>query len=280
MCMNATMDIAIVTEVFTNLLAASQELGEDADLRPRWRDVLEHLAPWPVDEEQGLREFPPGQEAGPKELWVAQGEIIGHLYGLFPGESITVDETPEMIEPARKALLRSGIVRRLAEMQNWRVCCLARLYDAQTALLSLSDVTRRQFTRGLCGLNAWTGNPDEASVFLIDANLGVGAAIAEMLLQSHLGVIRVLPALPEEWPTGRIRGWRARGGFTVDVAWQDGAIQELTIRADQEGECRIRPYRRHAPIRMESSGVPVAYEETADGAVEFTALGGAIYEVI
>ena len=280
MCMNATTDIAIITEVFTNLLAASRELGVDVEFRPRWQDVLAHLAPWPVDKEQGLREFPPGQEAGPKELWVAQGEVIGHLYGLFPGESITVDETPEMIEPARKALLRSGIVRRLAEMQNWRVCCLGRLHDAQTALFSLSDVARRQFTRGLCGLNAWTGNPDEARVFLIDANLGIGAAIAEMLLQSHLGVIRVLPALPTEWSTGRIRGWRAKGGFTVDVAWAGGTIRELAIRADHEDACRIRLGRPHAPIRMHKDGVSVEYEESTDGTVEFRALVGAVYEVI
>jgi alpha-L-fucosidase 2 len=280
MCTNATMDIAIITEVFANLIAASQELRVDAVLRERWQEVLDRLAPWPVDGSGALREFPPGQEAGPHDLWPAQGQIIGHLYGLFPGESISVDETPELIDPARKALIRSGILRRLAEMQNWRVCCLARLLDGETALLSLSDVARRHFTRGLCGLNAWTGNPEEASVFLVDANLGMGAAIAEMLLQSHLGVIRILPALPEAWSTGKLAGWRARGGFTLDIAWDRGVVEELVLHAECDSPCRIRFDRPHKPLRLLGSGGSVPYEVLADGSIEFNTSGGMTYEVI
>lgn len=279
MCVNATMDIALITEVFTNLLAASEQLNLDIDKRPKWRDVLEHLRPWPIDNEQGLREFPPGQEVlEGTEMWIANHFLIPHLYPLFPGELITVDETPQLAKAAKKALQIMSATRIGGEAISWRACCWARLLDVEAAMICLRRIAQSQFTKGLCGLCTWGEPPGAAGAFLVDTNFGTAAAVAEMLLQSHRGVIRILPALPENWGKGEAKGWRARGGFELNFSWRGGCIEHLSIISIIGGSCCIRFYRPTPAVDVRTTeGKKVKTKWVSDNEVIFETVKGETY---
>ena len=110
----------------------------------------------------------------------------------------------------------------------------------------------------------------------VDGNFGATAGIAEMLLQSHDGVVRLLPALPSEWPAGSVAGLRARGGFTVSMSWSDGALTEASIDASVDGPCRVSAEGLGAVLL---DGQPVRLTRTADGIVEFEARAGSSYRL-
>jgi alpha-L-fucosidase 2 len=151
------------------------------------------------------------------------------LYGLHPHDEITPESTPELAKAARVSLERRGDASTGWSMA-WKVNFWARLHDGNHAHRLLKLLITRGGTNLLC----------QHAPFQIDGNFGGTAGIAEMLMQSHGDVIQLLPALPDEWPNGRITGLRARGGYQVDFAWENGKVIDFSVRGNAPGQVAVR----------------------------------------
>lgn len=275
--MGPAMDQQIIAELFDNTLSAAAELGIDDGFLGRIRAARAKLAPTRIASDGRIMEW--SQEFRERE---PNHRHASHLYALYPGGAITLRGTPELAEAARKSMqARTGMggnpglpdgegepveVRHtnLSNTSNtgWSLAQFAglwaRLGDGGKALETLLQLLRNATYPNLMDTHP---TKDGEGVFEIDGNLGATAAIAEMLLQSHAGEIELLPALPEAWPEGSVKGLRARGGFTVDLAWDKGQLRTAEIRVSKAKPCRIRvPGRARIFRNNESLGFASATE--------------------
>ncbi|MBL8764254.1 MAG: glycoside hydrolase family 95 protein [Phycisphaerae bacterium] len=267
LCMGPTMDQQIAQDLFTNCIDAADALGVDRELRARLAAARERLLPMAVGRHGQLMEWAEDHEE------VEPGHRhMSHLYGLHPGRQVTPRGTPELARAARVTLQRrlEAGGGHTGWSRAWLVNFFARLGDGEAAyahlLKLLSDSTLP---------NLFDNHPP----FQIDGNLGAAAGVAEMLVQSHTGVIELLPALPPAWPSGWIRGLRARGDFEVGLAWRQQKLARAWVRAGLGGPCRVRAV---GGADTETLVVSRAEREVRtrtleDGTLEFEAEGGAEY---
>lgn len=228
-----TMDMALIRELFTNCIHASEVLKADLQFAGRLAAACKRLIPYQIGRHGQLQEWSVDfEEATPGQ------RHMSHMYGLYPGNQITPLATPDLAKAARVSL-----ERRLANggaytgwSRAWAINFWARLEDGDAAWDSLSMLMQHS-----TNLNLFDTHPArEGPIFQIDGNFGATAAIAEMLLQSHSGVIHLHPALPSVWGEGEVIGLRARGGLTVGMRWEHGKLIQASLEPSLSQKFVIR----------------------------------------
>ena len=223
---HCAMSQAILMDLFGNLSKAAEVLGIDDGFIMQIRQILPHLNTYQIGSQGQLLEYDADyEEADPLHRHTS------HLYGLYPGESITTESTPDLAQACRVTLNRRGDIS-TGWATGWRVCLWSKLKDGDRAL----RVIRSQLTPidPLAEMNYASGGTypnlfDAHPPFQIDGNFGVCAGITLMLLQCEDDKIRILPALPTEFKTGSVKGLKAKGDITVDITWQDGKLLQYSL---------------------------------------------------
>ena len=244
----ATTDIQILNELFDIIAEANRVLDIDHDFAQKVAEIKEQLPPVQIGEDGTIQEWIHDYE----EVEVGHRHM-SHLLGLYPLAQIT-EETPDLFEAAKKT-----IQRRLENgggqtgwSRAWMVSFFARLHDGEQAWHHLQTLLAKSTLHNLF---------DTHPPFQIDGNFGGTAGIAEMLLQSHGGVIRLLPALPGAWSEGSVTGLKARGGFECDITWHEGALTKAVIRSDKGGRVVVKYGSDEFPVDIKSGDAFVYLHE-------------------
>jgi alpha-L-fucosidase 2 len=278
----STFDLELIRGLFEHLQQAAEILDVDRDQRGDWNQVLEKLPLPSLSQDGRLME------------WLERDyEVVdpghrhrSHLVGICPGERISEEDTPDYNEGVRKALAhryRSGPQGSCTLDVSWDAQIFARLYQGSDCLGKLTDLVANHAMGNLllCLCDWREGSSlrwfDGRRVFQIEASFGALGAITEMLLQDRRGLLRLLPALPAAWPAGEITGLRARGGFQVDIRWQEGRLTQARIRSLRGGRCRVKSFTTIGEPLQLIHGDQIQRFTPTDSVVEFDTIAGETY---
>lgn len=230
----ATMDIAIIRDLFTNLIEASQELNFDKKFREQLIKKRDKLLPYKIGSQGQLQEWSKDyKDQDPHH------RHISHLFGLHPGRQISPLITPDLAAACQRTFEIRGD-EGTGWSKGWKINFAARLLDGNHAYKMIREIMKYVEEGGSSTGGTYPNFFDAHPPFQIDGNFGATAGFIEMLLQSHLNEIHLLPALPDVWTEGEIKGIMARGGFEIGIEWKNNVLDNAMIKSKLGKKCTLR----------------------------------------
>jgi len=277
-CYAPTMDMQALRQLFANTLRMAEILGVDEALQEELKAKRARLAPNQIGPDGRIQEWiKPYEDTEPTH------RHLSPLYGLYPYYEITPEATPELAEASRKFLEKRGVGQSTGWANAWKINCWARLGDGQKSWDFVHQMLLDNCYDNMFSQFRPPASPKSRRIFMIEANLGLTSGVAEMLMQSHERIengklkseychadsssdpqfstfnfqssipqIRLLPALPTQWPDGKVTGLLARGGFEVDIEWKGGKLVECVIRSLHGGTCTVRYGARTEVLKLKT----------------------------
>ena len=261
-CSGSAIDMEILTDLFGYYIEASKILGLDTDFAAKVTKARARLVPPQIGSNGSLQEW-----ADDLAQMEEKHRHFSHLYGLYPGNVISAKRTPELVEPVKKVLEQRGDGG-AGFSRAWKMSLWARLYDGNRAYKIFQGYIKDQCYSSLF---AKCFTPLQ-----VDGSFGVSAGIAEMLIQSHEGVIDLIPALPDEWLKGSFNGVCARGGFELKFKWENKIITSVEVLSKAGQVCRIKV---GSPSSVSNNGKKVKTTKYPDGSIGFETKTGNIYKL-
>ena len=257
-----SFDQQLIWDLFTNFIEASKALGADETFRKKVAAMKARLLGPKIGKWGQLQEWMVDRD-NPKD----RHRHLSHMIAIHPGRQISPLTTPKFAQAARVSMNARGDGA-TGWSKAWKINIWARLHDGNRSYKLLSEMIRGNIYNNLF---------DAHPPFQIDGNFGYASGICEMLVQSHMGHTHLLPALPDAWPSGYIKGIRARGGFELDLHWKDGRLADGVIRSDKGSACTIRS---SVPVTVTSRGKTVKTREVDQNVITFPTSRGQEYMIL
>jgi alpha-L-fucosidase 2 len=259
-CAGSTIDMQILNDLFGYVAQAADIVGDDQEFKKKVLDTRRRLAPLQVGQKGDLQEWLEDWEQKEKSH-----RHISNLYGLYPGNQISLRRTPKLDEASRVVLEQRGLDGN-GWSSAWKMACWARLLNPRKALENFNYCIHNYTFNSLFSICS--------KALQVDGSFGVAAAVAEMLLQSHENELCFLPALPDSWIMGEVSGLCARGGFEVGLKWENGTLREASIYSKNGKICRIRTI---LPLKVRCEGKAIRCSSPEKDVLEFQTIQGQKY---
>jgi alpha-L-fucosidase 2 len=261
-CAGSSIDMQILYDLFGYFIEAAKVLGKDDAFIQSVKAAREKLVPPQIGKDGSLQEWADDWKSLEKNH-----RHFSHMYGLYPGKVLYEKRTPALIDAYKKVLEERGDAS-TGFSRAWKMALWARMNDGNRANKIYKGYLKEQSCTSLFALCGRS--------LQVDGNFGVTAAVTEMLMQSHDGFIKLLPALPDEWSEGEFKGVCARGAFELDFQWQNKKITALKILSRAGEVCRIEA---NPNVKITNNGKKVSFKKLPGGIIEFKTVKGENYQV-